>query len=262
VLTAIFATLQDVPVRLCHRCHSDLPAEDSGALTFCVHCGAPQVLLSEELRDQFERQQSAAQPPSAGTEDSALPLEAVTDPTAVQWPRALQLVALAGALFALLLLLGKAIPPVGLVSLLWLMGAPIIVLGVYCARNPASRVTAGFGARLGLLSGVSIGLAGLLLFTASLLVTRFVLHQGGVFDQQIAQQIAEAVSKVSATPDAASPDAVADVANMKNAMAIPAFRAGVFLGGCLLSVSFYAIYCSIAGAFSGYLRARARRAIN
>ena len=36
----------------CPRCHTLLTNEDSGVLMYCTHCGAPQVLLSEELREQ------------------------------------------------------------------------------------------------------------------------------------------------------------------------------------------------------------------
>ena len=45
--------------RICPRCHTLLLNEDSGTLIYCSQCGAPQVMLSEELREKAAEDVSA-----------------------------------------------------------------------------------------------------------------------------------------------------------------------------------------------------------
>jgi hypothetical protein len=244
-----------VPVRLCSRCHGDLPTEVSGDLLYCPHCGAPQVILSEELREQFEQQQSAAQNPAPGADSEHVPVESISDPTAIAWSRALQLIALGGALFGLLLLIALSFPALGLFALLWTMIAPIVLLGIYAARHPQSRITTRFGARFGLLTGLSIGIAGLLIATFHLLVLRFALHQGPVIDQHIAAIVGQ-----MQTPEFTKALGI-DKAEMQHAFDlynVPEYRAGLFLADSMVMVGMYAMYAAVAGAFSGLLRSRGR----
>ncbi len=242
-----------MPVRLCSRCHGDLPVEVSGDLLYCPHCGAPQVILSEELREQFEQQQLAAQNPASAAEMENLPIEPVSDPTAIVWPRALQLIALGGALFGLLLLAGLTFPALGLFAVLWLLIAPIVLVGIYAARHPQSRITVRFGARFGLLTGLSIGVAGLLIGTFRLLVMRFALHQGAVIDQQITALFAQMQS-----PDVVRAFGM-DKAELQRAFDLynlPEYRAALFLLDAAVMVGLYALYAAVAGSFSGLLRSR------
>jgi len=242
-----------VPARLCSRCHGDLPAEVSGDLLYCPHCGAPQVILSEELREQFEQQQSAAQNPVGAAEMESVPVESISDPTAIVWSRALQLIALGGALFGLLLLVGLTFPALGVFALLWLLIAPIVLVGVYAARHPQSRITMRFGARFGLLAGLSMGVAGLLICTFRLLVMRFALHQGAAIDQWIASLLAQMQS-----PEVVKAFGI-DKAELQRAFDVynvPEYRAALFLLDATVFVGLYALYATVAGTFSGLLRSR------
>ncbi|QMV19028.1 hypothetical protein GOB94_10335 [Granulicella sp. 5B5] len=241
-----------MPVRLCPRCHGDLPTEVTGELLYCPHCGAPQVILSEELREQFEQQRDAAVIPPDAADN--LPLEPVSDPSGILWPQALQLIALSAALFAVLMLITLAFPPLGLLAFLWTLGAPIVLLGIYAARNPSSRITARFGARFGLLTGLAIGVAGMIVNTLSTLVARFALHQGAELDHQLLQA-ATAQSPIIQQLAAQQP---ADYKAYIALFNIPEYRAGLLLAGTLMLVVLYSVYTLLAGAFAGLLRSRAR----
>jgi hypothetical protein len=246
---------------LCARCHNDLPTEETGELTYCSHCGAAQIALSEELREQFEQQQlatadldgHASQAPSLM---ESLPLTA-GDPTAVVWSSALQLIALAAAVFAVLMLLQILLAPVALLTTLWLFGAPIILLGIYCARNPATRVTSGFGARLGLLSGLSLGITGFAVQTIEICVKRFVFHHGSEIDESIVSLIAQMQTQQQPQLAQMSAEQADIVRHFYSYFAIPEFVVGGALIMALSFLVFYALYSAIAGSFSGFLRARA-----
>jgi hypothetical protein len=225
----------------------------------------PQVKLSEELRDRFAEQQQAARQkedqhaePSTG---DVLPIDSVSDPSAVDWRLALQLAGLAGAIVLPLLALSYVVPVVGLLLSLWVLGTPIVLLGLYGARKPATRITTGFGARLGLLSGMSIGLTLLFAMTLNLFLQRYLTHQDKTFDQQIQQQMAEAMKRPGLVNDggAADKEAAEDMAQLQHELQTPEFRTGFVLTGLLAAIGFYAIYSSATGAFSGYLRSRAPR---
>jgi len=112
------------------------------------------VQLSEELRDQIDQQISAQQ---AAANPLAEPVPALVPPSnAIVWRGAIQCAGLAGALAAAFALLSFALPPITLLSFFWFVAAPIVVLGVYSSRFRKTRITTGFGARLGLLAGLAM----------------------------------------------------------------------------------------------------------
>ena len=244
-----------MPVRLCSRCHGDLPTEVTGDLLYCPHCGAPQVILSEELREQFEQQQLAAQNPEAAANPDSPSLEADSDPAAIAWAPALQLIALGGGIFALLLLVAVAFPPLGLLALLWTLGAPIVLMGIYASRNPLSRITTRFGARFGMLTGLMIGFVWLVATMVNLLVLRFVFHHGGSIDQQLTSAMDQLKSPEFAKYFNSDPSVIQQAIST---YAIPEFRAGLVLVESIVLVLLYAFYSTLAGAFAGLLRSRAR----
>ena len=79
--------------RLCPRCQSVLHREDEGSLVFCWNCGAPQVQLSEELRDQIDKQ--LADNLAGPSILDSLPLPS-SPGNSIIWPGAIQCAGLAG----------------------------------------------------------------------------------------------------------------------------------------------------------------------
>ncbi len=234
--------------RTCPRCRAALHSEDANSLVFCWSCGAPQVYLSEELQEQFAQQQMAPQPGDA----AAPPIEPVTDPTAVVWSRAIQLAGLAGAAALALSLVTAVFPDAALLVLLWAAAAPIILMGIYCARTPRTRITTGFGARLGLLTGLSITLSTTFMSAVSMLLSRFAFHRGEELDSFIDKMFASA-GGTSVMPS--SSDVAAASKQLADAWSrLPDYRVGAILASFLMFFVLYLVYATLAGAFAGLLR--------
>ncbi len=238
--------------RTCPRCRATLHYEDATSLVFCWSCGAPQVYLSEELQEQFAQQQLA---PQAG-DAAAPPIEPITDPTAVVWSRAIQLAGLAGAAAFALSLVTAAFPDAALLVMFWAMAAPIILMGIYCARTPRTRVTTGFGAQLGLLTGLSIALCSWVMNVIALLLTRFAFHRGSEIDGPLNAFFTTLHSQMLAQSSAqADPAAMQAVFQW---FTVPEFRVGLVLAVGLVFFGLYLLYATLAGAFAGLLRSRAK----
>jgi hypothetical protein len=209
------------------------------------------VQLSEELRDQIDQQisaqQAAANPLAEPTPQPAAPSHAIV------WRGAIQCAGLAAAFAAALALLSFALAPITLLSLFWFISAPIVVLGVYSSRFRKTRITAGFGARLGLLTGLFILIVTSALNTIGLVLERFVFHSTGELDTQM-NKLFDQVHANFATQSQQS------VKIMSDMLAIPEFRAGILLTSICFGLTFYLAYSATAGAFAGYLRSRAPRA--
>ena len=236
--------------RICSRCHALLHREDEGALVYCWNCGTPQVQLSEELRDQIDQQISAQQ---AAANPLAQPIPPPTAPSnAIVWRGAIQCAGLAGGIAAALDLLSFALPPITLLSFFWFIAAPIIVMGVYSSRFRKTRITAGFGARLGVLTGLAILVVTSTLNTIGLVLERFVFHSTAELDTQIEKLFAQVHTNFATQ----SPQSVKIMNDM---LAIPEFRAGILLSSIFFGLALYLAYSATAGAFAGYLRSRSPR---
>ncbi len=256
--------------RLCPRCHSILHTEDDTSLVFCWNCGAPQIQLSQELREQELREQELREQalreqgalqaapdlndpndPAAGLAPALPTAGLASDPDAVLWRGALQLAGLAGAIAAALSLTTLVFAPLILLSWFWAVGAPIVVLGLYAARFPLTRISAAFGAQLGLLTGLAIALANTALDTLELFLARFVFHNSGTIDGFYTAFIAQMQARAHADP--ASAAALSQFMGLFN---VPEFRVGMVLSMALVFFLMYLCFSALGGAFAGFLRSR------
>ncbi len=238
-----------IPViqRLCPRCRTVLHLEDETTLVFCYNCSAPQVRLSAELLEEAEAQRMAVtQQPAAA--NAAQP--GFVPPVLNRWTGAIQCAALAGAVAAALTLISFAVPPVELLTVLWVVSAPIVVLGVYAGRFQNTRITAGFAARLGILCGLAILACLFSLDTVRLCLDRSVFHATAELDTQLATLFAQQDAMVRTTlGDAQS-------APGRQLLQVPEFRAGILLCSFAMLSAVYILYSAAAGAFAGLLRSR------
>lgn len=206
--------------------------------------------LSEELRDQIDQQiraqQAAANPLAESIPQPSAPSHAIV------WRGAIQSAAMAGTIAAALALLSFALPAITLLSFLWFVCAPIVVMGVYSSRFRKTHITAGFGARLGLLTGLFMLIVTSTLNTIGLVLERFVFHSTAELDTQIDKLFAQ-VQTNFATQSQQS------VKIMSDMLAIPEFRAGILLSSIFFGLMLYLAYSATAGAFAGYLRSRTPR---
>lgn len=206
--------------------------------------------LSEELREQID-QQISAQQDALNAPAEPIP-QPVAPSNAIVWPGAIQSAGLAGAVTAVLTLLSFVLPPVGLLSFFWFISAPIVTLGIYSSRFRLTRITTGFGARLGLLTGIAILIATTTLNTIDLVLERFVFHSTADIDTQLATAFTQMHSTFAATSGPAAKAAL-------EMLAIPEFRAGILLTTIAMGIAFYLVFSAVAGAFAGYLRSRTPR---
>jgi len=241
--------------RPCPRCHTLLSNEDSGVLLYCSHCGAPQVLLSEELREQTAEAAAvhiAAQPGTAAAgnfAEAGLASLDTGDPTAVDWTEAVRDAGLGGLIALAVGLIAMAVPHGEVLILSWALIAPIVVLGIYCARRKHTRIRAGFGARLGLVTGLAISAALSIFAALQFILARFVFHRGGDIDSMMTASFTKFQEAQAANPQP-----------LPFNPAIPEFRVGVLLCGFGLLISFYLLYAVVSGAFGGLLRSPRRSA--
>jgi hypothetical protein len=213
------------------------------------------VRLSEEMREQAEQQAAAAAAASLDPDVPATsrpPVDRVSEAGAVVWPGAIQCGALAGAVTALLTLLAFPLPPVSLLGLFWGFAAPIVALGVYTSRFPRTHITTGFGARVGMLSGLGIAAASATVHTVAVVLARFAFHDAASIDGPLDQVFAQLRISLIARSGAA------DAQPVLNWLAIPEFRVGLMLTSLGMMLALYLAYSSLAGAFAGYLRSHRR----
>ncbi len=230
-----------------------LHREEEGDLVYCWSCGAPQVRLSEELRDQIEEQMEAQQ--RAGDPATLSSAKPAASGHVVAWRGAIQTAALAGAISAGLSLLSFALSPISLLSFCWFLSAPIVVLGIYSSRFRQTNITAGFGAKLGALTALTIFLATASLNTIGLVLERFVLHSAGEISD-IDSQLNKMFEQLHTNFAAQSQQSAKMLTEM---LAAPEFRAGILLASIFLCLLLYLAYSATAGAFAGYLRSRSGR---
>ncbi|MGC9198447.1 MAG: hypothetical protein ACP5E5_05840 [Acidobacteriaceae bacterium] len=240
-------------VRYCPRCHATLHREEEGGLVYCWSCGAPQVQLSEELRDQLEEQIGAQQ--AAVGLSSSPQSQSLRSRQAVAWRGALQAAAMAGGIAAGLSLLSFVLAPVSLLSLAWFLSAPIVVLGIYSSRFRQTPITAALGARLGALSALAIFFATATLNTIALVLERFVLHSN-VAIADIDSQLNKMFDQLRTNFAAQSQQSAKLITDL---LAVPEYRAGLLLASIFFCLLLYLAYAAAAGAFAGYLRSRSPR---
>jgi hypothetical protein len=136
------------------------------------------------------------------------------------------------------------------------MAAPIILIGIYCARTPRTRITAGFGAQFGALTGLAISIGSGVMNVVALLLMRFVFHRGAEIDGPLNTSFSTLHDQMLAQPGAQTDPAALQA--FFRLFAVPEFRAGLVLTGGLLFFGLYLFYATLAGAFAGLLRSRAK----
>lgn len=186
--------------------------------------------------------------------------EAVRDAGSVDWKPALRL--------ALLLalpagVLSSGISPLGFFGLVWMSVAAAWAVLLYIRSQSPAWITAGAGARIGLVTGIlagwfSFGLSGIALF-----VQRFFLHQAGAMDAEwssrvaLGQQMAEQVTAGMNAADAAQAQAAR--AQFQAWMLSPEGHAGMEAFRMATSSLFLLCFAAAGGALGARLMARSRR---
>ena len=233
----------------CHRCGGELAA-GSGESPFCPHCGAPQLFLS--LENQSAETGGEARGEAGGVVLGEVQGSASTGqlppprPKQVEWKTAIRCAAGVAGVAALLSLGAVRESLLSTLSLMWIMSASLITLGLYQRQRPAAWMDVRVGARIGVVVGVCLALGLGIAMAGEGLVERYVLHTMGSFDAEMAARTADAIRN-SRTPVPSE---------MTGFLASPEFRAGMMVAGFAFLSIVLLVLSILGGAFAGFLRTR------
>lgn len=225
----------------CQRCHETLRETDR----YCPACGLPQLLFLEadaaaEIANGTPEETASA--PGAGNE--------------IAWRQALQM-ALLVAIPA-----GALCSRMGSLDWIWIMIAAVWVVRLYARRTAPLRVTAGVGARIGLVTGLLTGWLMLAIACGQEWVQRYMLHQGGQLDAEFERGLQPSIAlnqQLMMNMGMASAEAAHAVQNFKAFVLSPEGRAGFFLGAMLFSLAFVVFFAMVGGALGARLTPQLRR---
>jgi hypothetical protein len=231
----------------CHRCGGELPAGNDES-PFCPHCGTPQLFLAME-------NQSAAtgggEPAVVEASSGAAP---PPRPRQVEWQTAIRCAALVAGIGSVLRLASLRVDVLSPVSLLWIMSASLITLGIYQKRRPAAWVDVRVGARIGLVVGICLALGLGMAMSGWALVARYGLHSGS-FDAQTADQYAQAQKQAQQWMASRQMPMPPDVVAFEKS---PEYRAAYALCSAAFGAATLVVLSMAGGAFAGLLRTRRR----
>ncbi|WP_260706525.1 hypothetical protein [Edaphobacter flagellatus] len=214
----------------CHRCGEALATEDGGS-SFCAHCGAPQLYLTESQNaTDAEGESTGILPPPR--------------PRQIEWKTAILCAAGVAGVAALLSVIATRIPALSLLSWLWTLSGAGIVMSLYQRRRPQAWVDAGIGARIGVMAGLALVLSIAVSMAVTGLVARYGLHAMGTFDSELKAQLDKAAA-MNPRP-----------AEAMRYIKMPEFKAGIMLAGFAMMSGFVMVLSAIGGALSGLLRTR------
>jgi hypothetical protein len=232
----------------CHRCGLDLPIS-ADPTTFCSHCGAPQLYLQEYDR-AVEADPNA---PSDSTGAPPPPHPGQHLPQAIDWQTAMRCAALVAAIAALLNVIALPVPPLSVISNLWVLTASMTTLALYQRRRPLATMDARVGARIGLATGLALIACVTFALAVAGIVARFALHSTAGFDAQITQLLQQMTAQLTRSAEG-NPELPA----VLRFVASPEFRAGYILCTVALGAALVLFVSTLGGAVGGLLRTRRR----
>lgn len=227
----------------CTRCHQAISADG----LYCPACGLPQLVYAGE--DVLAPAQAGAWP------------GLIRDAGSVDWRQALRVVILLAVPAGLL---SSELSPVGIFGLIWIAAAAAWAVSLYARRQRSVQhpfsMTAGAGARIGLATGVIAGWCTFAASSASLFVTRFLLHQGKDFDNLWKSRVAE-MSQQWQAMSATSQDqqAAAAFKSLATWFLSPEGKAASTLGGMVMLETLLLVVAVIGGAIGARMVAGPRR---
>ncbi len=218
--------------KICHRCQSELNPEGN----FCPHCGLPQINFSTDETPGPISQQPWHQGGDDAGEIVWRPAMRIAFITAIPTGIACSMVS----------------PIVGYFKILWMLLAAASVVALYVRRVQPPWITAGAGARIGLVSGIFTAWIAFLVSSISFFTQRFIFGNGAVIDtewagfvQNYQKQVLQAIPQLN--PD---PTVLSDVKNFIAWMLQPDGQAGMALFSLTL-LCFLLLLLSMLGGILG-----------
>ncbi|HEU5351291.1 MAG TPA: zinc ribbon domain-containing protein [Terracidiphilus sp.] len=226
----------------CPRCHQTLQANTC----FCPACGLPQLVYDAETDaepGQVERW-----------------THAVRDASMVEWKPALRA---AIALAVPAGLLSSGISPVSLAGFFWMAAAAAWAVVIYVRSQRPAWITAGAGARIGLVTGILAAWLAFSISGAALYVQRYKMRQSTDMDSQwkatVTQSWQRSAQYALSMNPADSQKAMAMRDWMRDSMLTPWGHAGFMAFSLAAYMCFLIFFCVGGGAVSARMLARTRR---
>ena len=194
---------------------------------FCPSCGAPQlrVQVPDGVTSGLD-----AQPVSSARADHE-----------IQWPAAVR----AAAFYALPTGILFSLFSIPIINMLWIVAGAMWTIRRYFRKaRPTFVLSAASGGRIGMLLGLFAALVSTACEAGSLLVQRFLLHSGAVFDAGIRAQVEHSNEMLRAS----NPDSAAQYDAVRHILLAPAG-----IGALLL---FSMLFSATAVLFFGWLGGR------
>ena len=173
-------------------------------------------------------------------------------PLELNWRIALESALWVALIGAALFAVASYVPALTIFSLLWILGAASIAIGIYRRREPSLQMDGSIGARI----GFSVGVLMTAFLSVSLavigLVARFGTRSMGSFDAELTQRMHDQVEKAIAANPAP--------AELMQQMLSQEFRTGVVLAGLLTFALGILLLSTVGGLLSGIVAVGRKRA--
>ncbi len=226
----------------CNRCHQPVQPENC----FCPTCGLPQLVYAAEGAD--------------GQNVAERWTEAARDASVVDWKPAMR----AALILALPAgLLSSGLSPLGFFGLFWMAAAAAWAVVLYVRGQRPAWITAGAGARIGLVTGL---LAAWLAFTISggaLFVQRYNMHQSSQIDSEWKSRVESSQEMTQQWTAGLEPSDAAEARSLRAQvqawMMSPWGHAGIETFSLGFNAVFLLFFAAGGGALGARLLARTRR---
>jgi hypothetical protein len=222
----------------CTRCHQTV--HDGNC--FCPTCGLPQLVYASD-----------GAPAAAQSEPWT---DAVRDAGSIDWKAAMRAALILGVPAGMLC---SEPSPLSGFRLVWMGSAAAFAVVLYVRQQRPAWITAGAGARIGLVTGIMAGWLAFAISGGWLFAQRFLLRQGDQVEAFWKNHV-ELSQQLTAGFAAGDPaQAAAFHAQYGAWLLTPQGRAGMWAATLLMSSCFLVIFAMCGGALGARLMARSRR---
>jgi len=233
----------------CQRCHEPLREGDR----YCPVCGLPQLTY-------IAAETASTVGDSATLENTNGANSLAGSASGIAWRPALKaawmLAIPAGVLCS-------GVTPIGSsLGLLWIGGAAAWAVGLYAKRTQPGWLSAGAGARIGLVTGLFASWLTLSVNGVALWVARFVTHQGAQMDSLWASEVNNSLQvsqQMVAQMGMTAAQATESTQFSRSLMLSAEGRAGIALSTFVAGAVFLICFAMIGGAVGARLLAQPRR---
>jgi hypothetical protein len=230
----------------CQRCHEPLRGNDR----YCPACGLPQLTYLAAEMPQVAADEAGSRGNGLGAYAGQSAFGA-TD--GIEWKPALNAALTLGVPTGILCF---GVLPIGLLGM---MAASAWAVSLYAKRTRPVDLTAGTGARIGLVTGLFASWLTVSLFGSGFWVSRFVLHQGGEWDSLWLSQVEKSNQEMLAQIGAGSAQSAQVAATLRTLMLSAEGRAGLPLSGLMLVAAILVVLAVAGGALGAKLVVAPRR---